>query len=450
MKIEDLYGEKSKCCGCWGCYNICPKSAITMKQDNEGFLYPRIDENVCIDCKMCLKVCPIKTATKRKEDLCNAKHIGIINLEHTQNYGAVIAAAVLEDVVRNIVGKDYIVENFKLDPSYPFKNFIEYKMDRIKSLGGYKLYRKNMKSKVAHTAQDKLRNQRFTVFRDTFLNESVPYHNANHIKESPNNYVAYISGSDIVWAPKKVDTFRGDIHFLKFADDSQRTIAYAPSIDSVVNRKLKKLAPYYKDGLNHIDYISVREKTSVGFIQSLTDKKVYECCDPAFLVESEYYDDMIATAQIKEDKEPFIYVYILELNQEIVNYANKLAKEKGLKICYYSKFHKDYECNSEDCTADGPAEFLYRLRNAEYVLTNSFHCVVFSLLFRKKFLSFTRSKISIKSTDLLKKFDLSERIITGSNVIDIDKDIDFDKVNDIISNMRSDSLEFLKEALKGI
>lgn len=81
-------------------------------------------------------------------------------------------------------------------------------------------------------------------------------------------------------------------------------------------------------------------------------------------------------------------------------------------------------------------------------MTNSFHCVVFSLLFKKQFLSFTRSKISIKSTDLLDKFNLSERIITSDNKIDIDKPIDFDKVDEVIKNMKNSSLDYLKSALR--
>lgn len=442
-----LFENKKDCCGCWACYNICPKSAISMQQDNEGFYYPVINNDLCIACGLCHKVCPVKTAVQRKENDLNKKHIGIINLQYTENYGAVIAAAVLENVVRNIAGAEYIVETFKLNPSFPFKNSFDIAKDKAHSLGGWKFYFSDKFKHSKITSADKLRSLRFNSFRYEFLNESKIYQNADEIKKSPVNYTAFITGSDIVWAPKKVDNFRADMHFLKFADENQTTIAYAPSIDSVINKKLKRLSLLYKEALKHLDCISVREKSSVDFLQPLTDKKVYECCDPAFLVEPEYYDRMISYAEMNENEEKFIYVYILEINDEIVEYANKLAQEKNLKVCYYSKFHKNYSVNSEDCTSDGPAEFLYRLRNAEYVLTNSFHCVVFSLLFKKKFLSFTRSKISIKSTDLLEKFDLSDRIITSNNKIDIDKPIDFNKVDKVIKSMKNSSLEYLQSAL---
>ena len=62
--IPVLYERKEDCCGCTACYAICPKGAISMKEDEEGFEYPVIQEDTCIRCSMCLKVCPIKEAKK--------------------------------------------------------------------------------------------------------------------------------------------------------------------------------------------------------------------------------------------------------------------------------------------------------------------------------------------------------------------------------------------------
>lgn len=56
-----LYIRKEECCGCTACYAVCSKNAISMVEDNEGFEYPVIDDDKCIQCNKCLKVCPIKT-----------------------------------------------------------------------------------------------------------------------------------------------------------------------------------------------------------------------------------------------------------------------------------------------------------------------------------------------------------------------------------------------------
>lgn len=61
-QIPVLYKKKEECCGCTACYAICPKDAISMVEDKEGFEYPQIDENKCIRCYKCIKVCSINVA----------------------------------------------------------------------------------------------------------------------------------------------------------------------------------------------------------------------------------------------------------------------------------------------------------------------------------------------------------------------------------------------------
>lgn len=60
--IPILYKRKEECCGCSACYAICSRSAISMIEDEEGFLYPEINIELCGRCEMCLKVCPVKAA----------------------------------------------------------------------------------------------------------------------------------------------------------------------------------------------------------------------------------------------------------------------------------------------------------------------------------------------------------------------------------------------------
>ena len=66
-KIPILYERKEECCGCTACYAICPKRAISMFPDEEGFDYPVINSHLCVRCGMCLKVCPIKLQHRQGE-----------------------------------------------------------------------------------------------------------------------------------------------------------------------------------------------------------------------------------------------------------------------------------------------------------------------------------------------------------------------------------------------
>ena len=63
-KIPALYIKKDECCGCAACYAVCPREAICMIEDDEGFLYPKINSEKCVRCYMCLKVCPFKEQTE--------------------------------------------------------------------------------------------------------------------------------------------------------------------------------------------------------------------------------------------------------------------------------------------------------------------------------------------------------------------------------------------------
>lgn len=65
LEIPILYQKKEECCGCTACYSVCSKDAIHMKPDEEGFDYPVIDENKCIRCFQCVRVCPFKNMIGR-------------------------------------------------------------------------------------------------------------------------------------------------------------------------------------------------------------------------------------------------------------------------------------------------------------------------------------------------------------------------------------------------
>ena len=60
-ELPILYKRKEECCGCTACYASCPRKAISMVEDEDGFEYPQVDENKCIHCEKCLRVCPFKS-----------------------------------------------------------------------------------------------------------------------------------------------------------------------------------------------------------------------------------------------------------------------------------------------------------------------------------------------------------------------------------------------------
>ena len=100
-----IYKKKSMCCGCGACMEICPKKAITMVQDAEGFRYPKINRFKCIECKKCVQVCPIKNQEIVKNDNL---YLGVQAKEDKLRYVS-SSGGIFSILVRYVIEKQGIV-----------------------------------------------------------------------------------------------------------------------------------------------------------------------------------------------------------------------------------------------------------------------------------------------------------------------------------------------------
>lgn len=316
MQTNDLYSIKSECCGCWGCANICPREAISMQPDNEGFLYPIIDEAKCVNCGMCLKVCPVKTATKRINSVKEKPHIALVSLNLTHDFGAVITSAVLEKYINEISPEGYIVNTINYNYPSSVSNSKFKKVDLCRD-------------------DDIYRKQRFYIFRDNFMNQVDTIKSFDSLDKMI-NYQAFISRYDFDIIPTSLckDALKGyDLDF----ETKARKIVY--------NNEL---------------------------------------CSPICFASINLLEEMISTAKIENDKIKYLYVYLINPDYDIIKLANEIAKDNSLCIYFCSNFECEFEAETIYCYTDGPAEFLYRLKNAELVLTDSNYCKIFAELFNKK------------------------------------------------------------------
>lgn len=454
-----LFQNKIDCCGCWACANVCTKNAIKMQADGRGYLYPKIDESLCIGCGSCLAVCPIKKRSSNAEAESRKPHIKIINCGDGNNFGAVIAAACLENSVRSLVPYDYVVQTLNYNHRAEHTNkFIKFKSELTNRKDFAKIVARHLKSEEDHEDKNassvlhdnKMRSHRYNKFRNTFLNCTVKMDN-DALNAERDNDVALICGSDVIWMPSRIYLRSNKGYYLNFGSPKAKRIAFAASLDAKMKFSTVKRWLAYRRRLADFDAVSVRETENLKFIQSTVPKlDVRHCVDPVFLYKPEQFNSMIATSEEDDIGEDYIYAYILMNNDEAYKYTKKLANEKNLKVCYFADYYNDFGENSVDCYSDGPAEFLQRIKNAKYVVTTSFHCIVFSLLFKKRFVAFERGNNSVKISDILKIFELPDRLITDGTVDDIDKPIDFERVEKLIERYRGEATEFLTSALKDV
>lgn len=247
----------------------------------------------------------------------------------------------------------------------------------------------------------------------------------------------YISGSDQVWNPY----YEGRAYeFLLFAPKDKR-LSYAASFG--VDTIPRSQQYYYKRCINDLSYISVREENGAKIVYELTKRDSHISVDPTLLLNSNSWEGIVVSPKFSLPKE-YICTYFLG---EKPMALSSFAKAKNLEIIELN--NRDYE----ELFTINPGEFLYILKNANYILTDSYHAVVFSIIFRKQFYVFKRKQENTgdmfsRIETITEQLQLEDRIQNREIIIENDHIIDWDLIERKIDNLRNLSVISLMEALE--
>ena len=386
-----------------------------------------------------------------------AKNIGAVivcHLNHT-NYGSCLQAYATIKMVQkfgyNISLIRYtkqrsILDWLKIGPKLLVSGGIESLQISAKRRSDERKY-------PTYLPNQRIREQATNRFKER---EFVPlykeYLGFNALCEGSRDYDAVFVGSDQVWKPWGFYSYYWN---LLFVDDSIPKFSYASSfgVSTIPHIQRRGTGKY----LNRLDKISVREAKGKEIVESLSDKTATLVADPTMLFTPEEWREFSQSSNKEIPSEKYIFCYFLGPRQEIREEAKKLAEQLNLKIVIMR--HMDEYVPIEETMGDyAPYDidaraFVKLMDNAEYVITDSFHGTVFSILLHKKFTTFYRVKptsgVSTHSRidSLLGLFGLTSRKFTGK-ISDITNDIDFSKVDYCRENLRNKSILFLKQALK--
>lgn len=279
----------------------------------------------------------------------------------------------------------------------------------------------------------------------------------DHRKISSNKtslFDTYIVGSDQVWRPRY--SRRLSNYFFDFIanDMSKKKIAYAASfgVDSwefsyFQTKNTKKLASLF-------DAISVREDSAVNLCDQYLDVKATQVLDPTLLLDKEDYLSLIKNDHIPQSKGNLM-TYVLDQSLEKNEIIEKVAKYLSLlpfKVMPELKLSKENRKNIDKCVYPKVTEWLRGFMDAKFVVTDSFHGTVFSIIFNKPFIAIANKGRGVtRFTSLLKIFGLEDRLIYSMNELTeelINKPIDFNHVNMIREEQKTKSIQFLVNALK--
>ena len=266
-------------------------------------------------------------------------------------------------------------------------------------------------------------------------------------------YQTFVVGSDQVWA----DWLSGEalkMFSLQFAEKGKKRISYAASF--AADRLTEKQSRFLSEGVEDLDAVSVREQGGLKMAAELGGKHIELVADPVLLLEEEDWNKLADSYPVPFER--YAVSYFLGKRSDHRRWAKSVANENGFKLVNIAFANGSDPCMMDCFFADfnvydgGPKEFVDLIRNAELVLTDSFHAMIFSLIFSKPFLVVKRHKDEEKNSmngrilDCLSELSL-QHCLADESVHKIPV-IDYIKTHEILKKKRQESLEFLISHLK--
>lgn len=386
------------------------------------------------------------------------KPIGLVTCYFHHNYGSMLQAYATEMIMREMglpfqtiackAPIDYMTENKLL---YIIKKLLvsDWKM----RLGKMKIEREK-KNNPVFAKNWAIRDASFNRFADEVFHLSPLCKNRAELEKLADNYSAFLVGSDQLW---RTDSVEHGYYTLEWVPDSICKIAYSTSIGV-------KEIPWFqvkknKRFMNRFNHIALREQSACDLVYKLIGRKVPVVLDPTLLFTGEQWMHI-------QEKEPltdgrYIFCYLLGNNpeqREFIKQVKKLTRCKIVALQHLDEFIQSDEEYADEAPYVGPREFLNYIRNAEYVFTDSFHCSVFSILYKKNFFTFNRFSETVKQStntridNLLHLTGLEDRRIKKETSIDDILSIrtDYNVVDEKLNVLREHSMNYLHNAINNI
>lgn len=376
--------------------------------------------------------------------------IGVLTLPLDNNYGGNLQTYALMEALRSM-GKDPILINrlMSVNPvTFPLRVFARSILKLIflkKNINVYKEIERGMESKLL--------GYKILDFIDDYLQpQTEKFDSSTKMKTLIGSYGldAIVVGSDQVWRGSYTRNYQD--YFLSFAEKlSIKRLAYAASFGrNAVEYSSKQIAKCHKL-LKKFDKISVREESGIQICKEAFGVEADHIIDPTMLLQVKDYEKLFQN-ETNLRKDSGVLLYILDETSEISELIQRVST--SLELTSYS-----VNCDIGDSTLSyqkrikpSIASWLKGFSQAEFVITDSYHGTIFSILFNKPFLTVGNKKRGMdRFESLLNLFNLKERLVEDLGSIDdqlIHSPIYWDIVNKAIESERKKGLKFLSDGLQ--
>ena len=351
------------------------------------------------------------------------KKIGIITIPDYNNYGNRLQNYAVKRFFEN---KGYDVVTLEMnDPKFEKYKARKFKL-RLKknNMLGFVFLFEMVKGGI-HKAK---RDLRFEKFTKKYLNvRYIPEYTKKQIENLNKEFSYFSLGSDQIWHPYVNTT--PNLYFASFTEEDKK-IYFSPSFG--VEKIPNDYAELLKERLKNAKHLTVREVAGAKIIKEVLGKEAQVLFDPTLLIEKKEWDLIAKRPKGMEKGKYIASCFLGPKNEEYREKIKEINKENGISVFNLAdpKMKNGY--------ITGPSEFVYTIKNAEIVLTDSFHAVVFCILYHKQFIVFSRlndkgepAGLDSRIDDLLRKLHLTEYKYERNKKWDLEK-IDFNFADEVI------------------
>jgi hypothetical protein len=361
---------------------------------------------------------------KKNIDTEKEMKIGIMTFWWSNdNYGQLLQCYALQKYLRDNGHQPYLIR-YKWY-SDVIKNPLPIRILKVLNPAFMYKYLKNKINKAKIRKETNDNSRYFDDFRNRYIAQSdEQFTTLKQLRQNPPIADVYVVGSDQVWNffGNPVRRFRNVIHayFLDFGTSQTKRASYAASwgVKKISREYIKEISPL----LSKFDYVSVREENGIDLCRQCGVNAKWDA-DPTLLLSADVYRELYKENPVNKPQGKYLVLYAVNNNSKIdIQAVYDFAKSKNLEVVYITgngtvdKYPKVF--------ATIP-QWLYLIDNAEYVITNSFHCCVFSILFDKQFaalaLNGKNAGMNSRLDSLFKRCQIEPRLIIENDFSILDK-----------------------------
>lgn len=364
--------------------------------------------------------------------------VAIITRHAITNYGSLLQTFALQTVIENLGYDVEIIDYIRNDEDY--KNITEVLVKKSLKWNLNSITRFLYKS--IQSPEYKLMGKVFKKYRKQYLKLTNNYCSIEALNNNPPIADIYCTGSDQVWGGIGEDKYDAS-YFLDFVKNDKKCISYAASFGkSKIDDSFKNMLKF---SLRKYDELLVREDSALQILQSLGFKNSSQVLDPTLLLNSEQWKKYIGSKKINKD---YILIYQLHKNKKMDKYSKIFSEKTGFQLIRITPTLHHIVRGGKVVFLPNIMEFLSYIKNAKYVITDSFHGTAFAINYNVQFVDIHPGDTGTRNQSILELTGLMNRMLTNYNDFSfMDNMIDYKNVNEILEMERAKSINLLKKSL---